>query len=272
MLSRSTPTLCVTSLTPLQILRNESKPAVELSAERDLTSFSRFTRSSVGEFLTVFAKTVAERTKPGQRQDVEEQSYTFHSYARSEGCCGIIISDHEYPKMVAHQLLSKVLDEFLSRYPRSAWESGNGEVPFPQLKEYIVKYQDPQAADSIMKVCDSTHLRSDVKERLIGRNRSKRSSTRQRLCCIRLSSRYWSEARRSTAWSPSQTDSARRVRCSIPRRRSRTAAAWSCETLAESKRDEIGRRYLRPRAGTRATRRMSSAEERRCEIETWIMR
>ncbi|KAM3421790.1 Synaptobrevin-like protein ykt6 [Cercospora zeina] len=134
------------------ILRNESKPAVELAAERDLSSFSRFTRSSVGEFLTVFAKTVAERTNPGQRQDVEEQSYTFHSYARSEGVCGIIISDHEYPKLVAHQLLSKILDEFLSKFPKSAWESSNGEVPFVQLKEYIVKYQDPQQADSIMKI------------------------------------------------------------------------------------------------------------------------
>jgi hypothetical protein len=28
---------------------------------------------SYGEFMTLFAKTVAERTKPGQRQDVEEQ-------------------------------------------------------------------------------------------------------------------------------------------------------------------------------------------------------
>lgn len=107
--------------------------------------------------MSVFSKTVAERTKPGQRQDVEEQSYTFHSYARSEGVCGIIISDHEYPKMVAHQLLSKVLDEFLSRYPRSAWADSNSEVPFPQLKEYITKYQDPQAADSIMKVRETNN-------------------------------------------------------------------------------------------------------------------
>ena len=49
-------------------------------------------------------------------------------------------------------MLSKILDEFTSRYPRSAWENSNGEVPFPQLKDYIVKYQDPQQADSIMKV------------------------------------------------------------------------------------------------------------------------
>lgn len=102
--------------------------------------------------MSLFSKTVAERTRPGQRQDVEEQSYTFHAYARSEGVAGIIISDHEYPALVAHQLLGKIMDEFLSRNPRSAWANSNAEVPFPQLKEYITKYQDPQAADSIMKI------------------------------------------------------------------------------------------------------------------------
>lgn len=71
--------------------------------------------------MSLFSKTVAERTNPGQRQDVEEQSYTFHAYARSEGVAGIIISDHEYPALVAHQLLGKIVDEFLSKYPRSAF-------------------------------------------------------------------------------------------------------------------------------------------------------
>ena len=136
----------------VKILKNEEKPAVELCAERDLSSYSRFTRSSVGEFMSLFSKTVAERTRPGQRQDVEEQSYTFHAYARSEGVAGIIISDHEYPALVAHQLLGKILDEFLSKFPRTSWANSNAEVPFPQLKEYIQKYQDPQAADSIMKI------------------------------------------------------------------------------------------------------------------------
>ena len=87
----------------LQILKNETKPAVELCMEKDLSSYSRFTRNksvihlpihalrpfilgsalqsfllsdfgnSYGEFMTLFSKTVAERTRPGQRQDVEEQ-------------------------------------------------------------------------------------------------------------------------------------------------------------------------------------------------------
>ncbi|KAK3049417.1 palmitoyltransferase [Extremus antarcticus] len=134
------------------ILKNETKPAVELAAERDLSSYSRFTRTSVGEFMSLFSKTVAERTKPGQRQDVEEQSYTFHAYARSEGVAGIIISDHEYPALVAHQLLGKVMDEFIAKFPRAGWANSDAGVVMPELKEYIVKYQDPANADGIMKI------------------------------------------------------------------------------------------------------------------------
>ena len=35
---------------------------------------------------------------------------------------------------------------------RSAWASSNQSLDFPVLKEYLTKYQDPQAADSIMKI------------------------------------------------------------------------------------------------------------------------
>ncbi|KUI56849.1 hypothetical protein VP1G_04163 [Cytospora mali] len=78
--------------------------------------------------------------------------FTFHAYGRSEGVCGIIISDHAYPALVAHQLLSKVVDEFLEANPRSSWETGEPRIVMPQLKEYIDKYQDPHQADSILKI------------------------------------------------------------------------------------------------------------------------
>ncbi|PGH00299.1 hypothetical protein AJ80_09193 [Polytolypa hystricis UAMH7299] len=110
--------------------------------------------------MTLFSKTVAERTRPGQRQDVEEKSHTFHVYGRTEGVAGVIISDADYPALVAHQLLSKILDEFLAKYPRTAFIGATPDspppsglpLPFPQLKEYIAKYQDPSQADSIMKI------------------------------------------------------------------------------------------------------------------------
>ncbi|OJJ50704.1 hypothetical protein ASPZODRAFT_137852 [Penicilliopsis zonata CBS 506.65] len=137
------------------VLRNDSKPAVELCGESDLSSFSRFTRDNYSEFMMLFCKTVAERTQPGQRQDVEEKSYTFHAYGRTEGVAGVIITDGEYPGLVAHQLLSKIVDEFLAKYPRTSFTGASirdKSCPLPQLKEYITKYQDPTQADSIMKI------------------------------------------------------------------------------------------------------------------------
>ncbi|KAI0177872.1 putative snare protein [Pestalotiopsis sp. NC0098] len=133
------------------IIKNDEKPGVELVSEKELSAYSRFTRQNYGEFMTMFAKTVAERTRPGQRQDVEEQDYTFHAYARTEGVCGIIMSDHEYPALVAHQLLSKILDDFLSAHPKSAWAQGQPQA-MPELKDHLAKYQDPKQADSIMKI------------------------------------------------------------------------------------------------------------------------
>jgi synaptobrevin family protein YKT6 len=79
----------------------------------------------------------------------------FHVYGRTEGVCGVIITDDEYPGPVAHGLLSKVVDEFTSKYPRTAYASFNKDspkLPFAELKDYLVKYQDPQQADSIMKI------------------------------------------------------------------------------------------------------------------------
>lgn len=78
--------------------------------------------------------------------------YTFHAYGRTEGICGIIISDHQYPALVAHQVLGKVVDEFLAKNPRSSWSAGQPTLVMPELKDYLAKYQDPRQADSIMKI------------------------------------------------------------------------------------------------------------------------
>ncbi|CRJ96230.1 hypothetical protein BN1708_002120 [Verticillium longisporum] len=137
------------------VIRNQEKPAHELVSEKELSAYSRFTKNNYGEFMTLFSKTIAERTAPGQRQSVEEQSRTTPSTlsaaARASAACAII-SDHQYPSLVAHQLLSKVVDEFLAKHPRSTWSAGNPNLAFPELKDYLSKYQDPQQADSILKI------------------------------------------------------------------------------------------------------------------------
>jgi synaptobrevin family protein YKT6 len=81
--------------------------------------------------------------------------YTFHAYGRTEGVCGIVITDDEYPTIVAHRVLSKIVDEFVTKYPRTAYANfakGSPQLSFPELKQYITQYQDPAQADSIVKI------------------------------------------------------------------------------------------------------------------------
>ena len=56
--------------------------ATSLTAVSDLSSYSFYQRGSVQEFMKFFSKTVVERTQQGQRQSVQENLYTFHSYNR----------------------------------------------------------------------------------------------------------------------------------------------------------------------------------------------
>lgn len=86
--------------------------------------------------------------------------FTFHAYGRSEGVCGIIITDQQYPQMVAHQLLSKVVDEFLGAHPQSTWAVGNPTLNASskaktqqELKDYLAKYQvSPMEPSSYLNV------------------------------------------------------------------------------------------------------------------------
>ncbi|CAL9737922.1 hypothetical protein MOSE0_M11386 [Monosporozyma servazzii] len=137
------------------VFRNDSEKALELSEVKDLSQFGFFERSSVGQFMTFFSETVASRTSAGQRQSVEEGNYVGHVYARTEGLCGVLITDKEYPVRPAYTLLNKILDEYLVAHPPADWEKvteTNESLKMKELELYISKYQDPSQADAIMKV------------------------------------------------------------------------------------------------------------------------
>ncbi|QRV93582.1 Synaptobrevin [Ceratobasidium sp. AG-Ba] len=134
----------------LSIHQVASGKSTALITATDLSTFSFYQKGSVAEFMTFFSNTVAERTPNGQRQSVQEKSYTFHAYNQG-GLVGILISDEEYPVRPAFSLLTKVLDEFSSTVPASSY-SNPSSISFPQAGVYLGKYQDPKQADAIMKV------------------------------------------------------------------------------------------------------------------------
>lgn len=206
----------VLSIQILVIEQPNKPPAVPVAQASDLSSFSFLQRGSIGEFLNFFSKTVAERTSSGQRQSVQENNYTAHAYLRPvDNLIAVIITDDEYPIRAAFSLLNKLLDEFTTKFTQSQWKAALANptggaaasgIKFPTLDEYLVKYQDPKQADTIMKVqqeLDETKIilhktiesvleRGESLDRLVDRSNALSSQSKmfyktakkQNSCCI----------------------------------------------------------------------------------------
>ncbi len=103
--------------------------------------------------LTFFTKTFTKRTEPGQRQSITHESYVVHCYVRSDGLAGAVTTDLEYPSRVAFVLLTQLLDEYMSAMG-SSWQNTSEpySIEYAPLEEYLVKYQDPAAADKVTKI------------------------------------------------------------------------------------------------------------------------
>ncbi|KAH9992000.1 snare protein YKT6 [Russula compacta] len=135
------------------ILAPPSGPSATLCQASDLSSFSFYQRGSISEFMSFFTKTVVERTPQGARQSVQENNYTAHAYNRggAEQLAAVIITDQEYPVRPAFSLLTKLLDDFTAKIPQSSF-SKPSTISFPEINNYLQKYQDPRHADNIMRV------------------------------------------------------------------------------------------------------------------------
>ncbi|KAI9143137.1 YKT6 v-SNARE protein-like protein [Paraphysoderma sedebokerense] len=142
---------CIAVLSP-------GNPANIIAVEHELSTFGYFQKSSAQEFMNFTSKTLVERTRVGQRQGLEQDNYLLNAYVAPNNIAGVVITDKEYPQRVSYSLISKVLEDFTAKVPPSQWtvSASASAVPnstkFPELKEYLNKYQDPNKADSIAKV------------------------------------------------------------------------------------------------------------------------
>lgn len=55
------------------------------------------------------ARTVAQRTQPGQRQTVKNDDYFCHAYVKADlGIAAVVVADGEYPTTAAFSVINKV--------------------------------------------------------------------------------------------------------------------------------------------------------------------
>jgi len=145
----------MTKVVGIAIVRtgHELNEPIPITTANDLASFGYFQRQTVKEMLTFLTKTFTKRTEPGQRQSVTHEGYIVHCYVRSDGLAGTVTTDAEYPARVAFVLLGQLLEEFTAENG-DTWKTVEtpDSVAFPKIEEYLVKYQDPAAADKVTKI------------------------------------------------------------------------------------------------------------------------
>jgi len=67
----------------------------------------------------------------------------------------VAATNNDYDKRVAQSLLRKINDEFVTKYPPSAYanfQKGSPKLAYPELDEYIVKYQDWTKVDNLSQI------------------------------------------------------------------------------------------------------------------------
>lgn len=132
----------------------EEEPLV-CSSALDVSSVGWLQRSSAKEFLVFLARTVAKRVTPGSRNQVNEQAHVIYVTTRTDGLATVAICDTEYNSRVAFTMLSQVATEFSDLF-RGKWENVEGAkdnfLSWPGLEQTLVKYQNPEEADKILKI------------------------------------------------------------------------------------------------------------------------
>lgn len=78
-------------------------------------------------------------------------------HVKTNGAAAVLVTDAEYPARVSFSLLSKVLiefdDRFKGRWNDPAYNKDQCMSSFnAHLEETLKKYQNPEEADSIMKI------------------------------------------------------------------------------------------------------------------------
>jgi len=135
----------------------KNQKPVRLAYVADLSPFSFWSRSTIGEHIRSATRAICMETKIGNRQSVsiKDIPYVVHSYVRTDGLSGLVVTDSEYPQRIAFALLLKTLrsyeesDEFTS----SKWkEIGSDLTSEPQfMRDNLEAYQDP-SADKLFKI------------------------------------------------------------------------------------------------------------------------
>ena len=81
-----------------------------------------------------------------------------YCWTTADGISATAICDNEYPERAAYMLLNNLILDFREYFAAdpSVYEDAVtdlvGKLPYPNIEEFLKKWQDPHEADQLMKV------------------------------------------------------------------------------------------------------------------------
>eukprot|EP01065_Artemidia_motanka_P007443 TRINITY_DN136_c2_g1_i1.p1 TRINITY_DN136_c2_g1~~TRINITY_DN136_c2_g1_i1.p1 ORF type:complete len:234 (+),score=81.76 TRINITY_DN136_c2_g1_i1:82-702(+) len=126
---------------------------VFLCAATDLSSFGFFQRSTVQDFLVFISRTLASRTEPGTRQEVEKDDQRIFVHSKSNGLACVVCANEHYPSQTALTITSKMLMDFQAAF-EGKWEDAASDncITWAELDRRLAAYQKPEEADKVLKI------------------------------------------------------------------------------------------------------------------------
>ena len=100
------------------------------------------------------------RIPPGNKSTclLEQNIGNCHCWTTGDGISATAITDLEYPEKAAYMLLNNLILDFREYFAAdpSVYENAvsdlKGKLPYPNIEEFLKKWQDPHEADQLMKV------------------------------------------------------------------------------------------------------------------------
>ncbi len=119
-----------------------------LSSASDLSFCGFFEKGTVREFINFHSRLVVSRTNKEERQEIALEKGICYSYVTSDRIGISIITDEEYPKRVAFDLIYKVMQQFseftfTNKINLEAIVKDT-DVKFKYLEKLVEEWQNPK--------------------------------------------------------------------------------------------------------------------------------
>lgn len=129
-------------------MKQSAGEPISLGAADDLSFAGFFERSTVREFINFHSRLIISRTPKEERTEIVLEKGICYCYVTSENIGYSIITDEEYPKRVAFDLIYKILNEFndfiytnkisLSKITKDV------DLKFAYINTIVKDWQDPK--------------------------------------------------------------------------------------------------------------------------------